>query len=88
MTYCSDKILFLKVNYSSSAAQATVARYAAGAHATAYVNPGNPRIAVLEPGLEGKRARYAIAAIVGIGFMILGIAMWLLVPLLVHALEL
>jgi len=78
LTYTSDRIIFLKVNYGSSEAAATVARYPAGARVPAFVDPGNPRVAVLEPGLEGKRGKYAIAAIVGTGFLIMGVAVWLL----------
>jgi hypothetical protein len=84
MTYTSNKILFLTVNYSSTEAEGTVARYPAGARVTAYVDSANPRLAVLEPGLEGKRGKYAIAAIVGAAFVIMGVATWFLVPVLVR----
>lgn len=80
VTYTSNKILFLRVNYSRADAEATAARYPAGGQATAWVDPRNPRRAVLEPGLAGKRGKYAKAAIVGAIFTAVGAAVWFLLP--------
>lgn len=78
VTYRSTKILFVDVNYSREEAHATVARYPAGGRAAAYVDPANPRTAVLEPGLEGKRGKYGIAGGVGAALTVAGVAMWFL----------
>jgi len=80
LTYQSTRILFVNVNYSHADAEATVARYPAGGKANAFVDPENPRIAVLEPGLEGKKGKYAIAGIVGAVFTAIGAGMWYLTP--------
>jgi hypothetical protein len=80
LTYQSTKILFVNVNYTHSDAQATIARYPAGGKALAYVDPENPRLAVLETGMEGKKGKYAIAGIVGAAFTVIGALMWFLVP--------
>jgi len=82
-TYTSNKILFVAVNYRHAEAEATVARYPAGSRVTAWVDPHNPRLAVLEPGLEGKRGKYAIAAVVGAAFTAVGAALWFLLPVVV-----
>jgi len=81
LTYRSTRILFVNVNYAHADAEATIARYPAGGRATAFVNPENPRIAVLEPGIEGKRGKYAIAGIVGAAFAAIGVGMWFLTPI-------
>lgn len=80
LTYQSTKILFVNVNYTHSDAEAAIARYPAGGRALAYVDPANPRLAVLEPGIEGKKGKYAIAGFVGAIFTVIGVAMWFLVP--------
>ena len=80
LTYTSNKILFLTVNCRRVEAEETVARYPAGAQVTAWVDPRQPRRAVLEPGLRGKRGKYAKAAIVGAVFTAAGAAVWLLLP--------
>jgi hypothetical protein len=80
LTYRSTKILFVKVNYRREEAQAVVARYPAGGRAVAYFDPANPRMAVLEPGLEGKKGKYAIAGGVGAAFTVAGAAVWFLTP--------
>lgn len=80
LTYRSAKILFVNVNYGREEAYATVARYPAGGKAVAYVDPANPRLAVLEPGLAGKKGKYGIAGGVGAAFTVAGAAMWFLTP--------
>jgi len=82
LTYRSRRILFVKVNYSRSDAEATVARYPIGGRATAYVCPGNPRLAVLERGLLGKTGKYGKAAVIGAVFAVAGVAAWFLIPLI------
>jgi hypothetical protein len=37
-------------------------------------------LAVLEPGLEGKKGKYAIAGGVGAAFTVIGAGMWYLTP--------
>ena len=59
--------------------EATVARYPAGARATAWVNPRNPRTAVLERDAEANRGAWVAAAIVGAIFTVLGLAVQVLV---------
>ena len=81
LTYQSTRILFVNVNYAHADAEATVARYPAGGRVTAFVDPENPRIAVLEPGLEGRKGKYAIAGIVGAVFTVIGAGMWCLTPI-------
>ena len=78
LTYTSDRIILVNVNYSQAEAQALVARYPAGSRATALVDPGDPRTAVLEPGVENK-GQYAVPAIVGAVFLVAGGAGWFLI---------
>lgn len=74
LTYRSSRILFVNVNYSHEDARAAVARYPAGGKAAAFVDPANPRLAVLEPGLEGGKGKYARAGLVGAVFTLAGAA--------------
>ena len=79
-TYTSEHIVLVNVNYSQADAHALVAKYAAGARVVAYVDPDDPRTAVLEAGLGGKGREYAIPAIVGAVFTLFGAVAWFLIP--------
>jgi len=81
LTYRSTKILFVNVNFTHADAEAAVARYPAGSKALAYVDPANPWLAVLEPGVEGKKGKYGRAGLVGGIFTVIGAGMWFLTPL-------
>lgn len=81
VTYQSNKILFVNVNYSHTDAEATVARYPVSSLVKVYVCPDNPRLAVLEPGLAGKGEKYGKAILVGLVFAVAGAASWFLLPL-------
>lgn len=80
LTYQSSRILFVNVNYTRADAEAATARYPAGGKVLAHVDPTNPRLAVLEVGLEGKKGKYAIAGAVGAAFTVLGALAWFVVP--------
>jgi hypothetical protein len=80
ITYTSSRILFVRVNYPKEQAEAVVARYAPGSKVTAYVDPRNPRLAVLEPGLGGHLGRYRLVAVIGAVFAAGGTLVWWLLP--------
>jgi hypothetical protein len=82
LIYESSRILFVDVNYPKSEAESLVARYPAGSRTTAFVNPENPRQAILETGLRTSRGKYYKAGMVCLGLAAAGGLMWLMPRLL------
>ena len=80
VSYTSGRIILVNVNWSRAEAEAAVARYPAAGRVTAWVHPDDPRVVVLEPGLEGKTGKYAIPAIVGATFAVFGVVAWFFIP--------
>lgn len=80
LTYTSWNYLLIDVNFPKAEAEAIAASYPAGGRAIAYVDPANPRNAVLKPGLEGNEGQYNVMAIAGAMFMAVGAAAWLAMP--------
>lgn len=81
LTYHSSNVVLVKVEYALAEAHAIVGKYPAGARVLAYVDPADPRTAVLEPGV-GNTRQYATSAVVGGIFTVFGAAAWFLIPLL------
>lgn len=76
--YRSNRLIAVRVNWPKSGAEAWVAKYPAGAVVTARRHPQKPWVAVLEPGIRGFEGRYRIPFIVGGGFMVVGLAGWVI----------
>ena len=84
LTYHSSNVVLVKVEYALAEARAIVGKYPAGARVLAYVDPADPRTAVLEPGV-GNTRQYATSAVVGGIFTVFGAAAWFLIPLLARS---
>ena len=84
-TYRSGRIILANVTYPRAEAEAAVARYPAGSRAVAYVDPVDPRNAVLEPGVEGKTDQYMVPFIAGGVFLAFGMAAWAAMPFILRA---
>lgn len=82
LAYHSSNVVLVKVEYAQAEAHAIVERYPAGARVLAYVDPADPRTAVLEPGVGRNTRQYATSAVVGGIFTVFGAAAWFLIPLL------
>jgi hypothetical protein len=77
-----NRLLFVTVNWPGPEAQKIMERFPVGTHANAWVDPDDPRRAVLLKGVEGYGYRYATALTVGTVFAAIGMVGWLLAPLL------
>lgn len=82
--YRSGRIVLANVNYPRAQAEAAVARYPAGSRAVAHVDPGDPKTAVLETGVEGKTDQYVVPFIAGGAFMLFGLAAWIAMPFILR----
>jgi len=71
--YRSKRIIFFRTNYARTDAETVVARYPAGGRVTAYYDPANPKVAVLEPGLGANARRYCKGFAVGAIFLLVGL---------------
>jgi hypothetical protein len=78
--YRSHRIIFVDINYSSEAARATVDRYPVGRRVTAFYDPRNPKVAVLEAGMAGNAGHSYLGFAIGAGFVLIGMAFAYLVP--------
>jgi hypothetical protein len=71
--YRSKRIIFLRTNYTRADAEAAVSRYPMGQRVTAYYNPANPKVAVLEPGLGPNAKHYCKGYLIGVFFGLAGL---------------
>jgi hypothetical protein len=77
-----DRLIFVNVNWPGPEAQQIMDRFPVGSRHTAWVNPNDPRRAVLLKGVKGYGYRYATAFAVGTVFTVIGVVGWFLSPLL------
>jgi hypothetical protein len=61
-------------------AEAVVSRYPGEASVTVWVNPENPRQAVLERGIRNYKIKFTWALIIGFSFFVAGTTGWYLLP--------
>jgi len=78
--YRSHRIIFVDINYRYDDAKATVERYPVGSRVTAYYDPRNPKVAVLEPGMAGSAGHYCRGFGMGLAFMLLGFLFARVIP--------
>jgi hypothetical protein len=76
-SYESRRIIVANINWPKKEAEAAVARYPVNSEVTVWVDPLHPKMAVLEPGMEGKSQKYIMVFLVGMFFLLCALVFWL-----------
>ena len=79
-SYQSKRIITVDINWPKKEAEAAVARYPVESSVTVWVNPENPRQAVLEKGIRNYKIKFTWAFIIGFSFFVAGATGWIVLP--------
>ena len=79
-SYQSKRIITVDINWPKKEAEAVVSCYPGEASVTVWVNPENPRQAVLERGIRNYKIKFTWAFIIGFSFFVAGTTGWFVLP--------